>query len=104
MYKLRLALVSCNTLLFEPLTPAPTQCNIKDALYRAIEALGDGTHSQTIEDVDILPVSGEWVGHRVGVGKNAPEPDMSETDKYRGLMSDTRSKITILFLHGGQFL
>ena len=84
--------------------PVPIQSNVKDVLYRAIEALGDGTSCQTVDDVDVRPVHGEWVGHRVGVGKNAPEPDISEADKYKGLKSDARSEVTILFLHGGQFL
>lgn len=84
--------------------PVPIESNVKDVLYRAIKALSDGTNSQTVDDVDIWPVRGEWVGHRVEVGKNAPEPDISEVDKYKRLKDDARSKVTILFLHGGQFL
>ena len=40
----------------------PSNCNVKDALYRAIRALNNDTGCQTIDEVDILPVSGEWVG------------------------------------------
>ncbi|KIM93895.1 hypothetical protein OIDMADRAFT_70755, partial [Oidiodendron maius Zn] len=83
--------------------PAPLEQDVKKVLYRAIEGLSDGTDSQNIGDVDILPVSGEWVGHRTGVGKDELEPMVAEAHKYDCLMREVKSRVTILFLHGGQF-
>ena len=83
--------------------PPPPESDVKDALYRAIKALGHGKDA-LCGDVDLRPVSGEWVGLRKGTGNNASEPGISDTEKYERLMQETKSNITILFMHGGQFL
>ena len=70
-------------------------------LERAIEVLGDGKGQYTrpsVEDVDA-----RWTGHRPGVGEDEAEPSASEQQKYRGLMKDVRSPLTIMYFHGGGF-
>lgn len=64
-------------------------------LERAIEALGDGVGQYTrpsVEDVDA-----RWTGHRPGVGEDEAEPSASEQQKYRDLMMDSKSPLTIVF-------
>ncbi|KAK3706623.1 hypothetical protein LTR37_012632 [Vermiconidia calcicola] len=48
----------------------------------------------------------EWTGVRSGVGDKESLPDISEDEKYHGLMTDSArtSKVTILYFHGGAFM
>jgi hypothetical protein len=83
--------------------PIPPQSDVKTALFQAIKALGPSTGIKD-DQVEMLPVSGEWVGHREGVGKNEPDLPLAKARKFEYFMRDTKRKITVLFLHGGQFL
>ncbi|KAF4636422.1 hypothetical protein G7Y89_g1668 [Cudoniella acicularis] len=82
--------------------PAPKNDAILTAVTEAIADLGDGSESSnetpasSVEDVQF-----QWSGYRTGVEKGEKEPDVSEREKYEGLMRDTRSKTTILYVHGG---
>lgn len=83
--------------------PAPKDeaDGLQNLLERAIEALSERTCHYTrpsIEDVDA-----RWTGHLLGVGEEAAEPPGSEQQKYRGLMKDTKSPLTIMYFHGGGF-
>ncbi|KAM0189880.1 hypothetical protein ACHAPC_002982 [Botrytis cinerea] len=79
--------------------PAPEDDSIITAITEAIYDLDDGSCTDlvaTLADVQV-----QWSGFRSGVGKREKEPNISERDKYKGLMKDTRSKTTILYVHGG---
>ena len=73
----------------------------REALVRAIRELGDGQETYSLPEV--TNVEGEWTGYRSGVDKNTPEPEISEKLKYARMMSEVKSKVTILYFHGGAY-
>jgi acetyl esterase/lipase len=82
--------------------PKPAEDDVRDALFRAFDALSE--HSEVVAAPDVAPVEVEWHGNRAGAADTEPEPaDMSEADKYTNLMAEVTSDVTILYLHGGGF-
>jgi acetyl esterase/lipase len=82
--------------------PAPEDVEgPRAALVRAIRELGDGGESYRIPE--ITNVEGEWTGYRSGVDKNAPELQIPEEEKYARMMNEVKSKVTILYFHGGGY-
>jgi len=45
----------------------------------------------------------EWIGFRKGVEAETPEPQISEVEKYQGLMNDNSNPGVVMFLYGGAF-
>ncbi|KAJ5539824.1 hypothetical protein N7513_008156 [Penicillium frequentans] len=81
--------------------PQP-EMDVRDAVLHAIEILGNG--QETFDIPAVNEVGAEWTGYRRGVGKNEPQPDISEEEKYRALRKDITSDMTILYLHGGAYM
>jgi acetyl esterase/lipase len=73
----------------------------REALVRAIGELGDGLETYTLPE--IVDVEGEWTGYRGGVDENAPELEISEREKYERMMSEVKSRVTVLYFHGGAY-
>ncbi|KAF7922668.1 hypothetical protein EAE99_007245 [Botrytis elliptica] len=80
--------------------PAPEDDSTITAITDAIYDL-DNTGSREYFETTLADVKVQWSGFRSGVGEKEDEPDISEEDKYKGLMKDTKSRITILYAHGG---
>lgn len=81
--------------------PRP-EFDVRDAVLRAIEDLKTG--NETFDVPGIAAVEAEWTGYRKGVGKRTPQPDLSESEKYRELRKESPSDMTILYFHGGAYL
>ena len=81
--------------------PAPEDA-VQDALFKAIEDLKSG--GETFDVPGVRPVEAEWTGYRSGTSKNAPQPDISEEDKYKKLQEESQSDTVILYFHGGAYL
>jgi acetyl esterase/lipase len=81
--------------------PAPPEGALRDALFEAIEALGTG--SEEYLRPYLHPVTAEWTGYRANVPANAPEPCLSEAEKYKCLMDETSNDVTLLYFHGGSY-
>ncbi|KAJ5760725.1 hypothetical protein N7520_007881 [Penicillium odoratum] len=81
--------------------PQP-ELDIRDAVLYAIQELGTG--QETLDVPATQTVEAEWTGYRRGVDKKAPQPDISEEERYRELRKDVTSDMTILYLHGGAYL
>ena len=81
--------------------PRP-EIDVRDAVLRAIEDLGTG--DEKFDVPGIAEVEAEWTGHRGGVGKHTPQPDISEEEKYCQLRKEAPSDMTVLYLHGGAYL
>ncbi|KAF2097401.1 acetyl-hydrolase [Rhizodiscina lignyota] len=79
--------------------PKPPEDDVRQLLFRVIEEMKEG--DETYTKPDLLPVEAEWVGYRSNVDKNAPEPSISESEKYEHLMGEVESKVTMLYFHGG---
>jgi len=82
--------------------PAPKDNAIVATVIEAIVNAGDDSDiANELLSPSIADVGVQWSGCRSGVGKDDKEPDISEKEKHEGLMRDTRSKTTILYVHGG---
>ena len=81
--------------------PPSDEDDVRQALFSTIDSLC--TENETYSKPVVAPVLGEWVGHRCNVDSQAPEPCISEKEKYIGLMKDVSSDVTMLYVHGGAF-
>lgn len=79
--------------------PAPED-DVKDAVIKAIDELKT-SGAETFEVPPVRPVEAEWTGYRSGVDKKAPQPNLSEEEKYRELRKESKSDMVILYIHGG---
>jgi acetyl esterase/lipase len=82
--------------------PKPEEDSIRQALFKAIEALkepnaGPGGYKEP----ELLPVEAEWTGYRAGATSTSPELRIQEELKYTELMKEATSPITVLYFHGG---
>lgn len=80
--------------------PQP-EMDVQDAVIKAIEALKLGGETYDIPGVG--PVEAEWTGYRKGVGKKAPQPDLSEEQKYQELKKENNADMVVLYFHGGAY-
>lgn len=79
--------------------PAPSEEAVLDLLVNTIDALkrGDESYSRPA----LLPVEAEWTCYRADVADNAPEPSISEAEKYENIMKEVTNDVTLLYFHGG---
>ncbi|KAL3477574.1 Alpha/Beta hydrolase protein [Aspergillus californicus] len=80
--------------------PQP-EIDVQEAVIKAIEELKLGDETYDIPGVG--PVEAEWTGYRSGVSKNAPQPNISEEEKYKELKKESGSDMVVLFFHGGAY-
>ncbi|OKL63392.1 hypothetical protein UA08_01519 [Talaromyces atroroseus] len=74
---------------------------VRAAVLQAVDTLSESGISQAFEVPAVIPVEAEWTGYRGGVDKNAPQPDISEKEKYEALEAEAKSDMVILYIHGG---
>ncbi|KAL3435782.1 Alpha/Beta hydrolase protein [Aspergillus tetrazonus] len=77
------------------------EMDVQDAVIKAIEELKVGEEKYDIPGVG--PVEAEWTGYRGGVDKNAPEPQLSEEQKYAELKKENDADMVVLYFHGGAY-
>ena len=80
---------------------APPEDDMRQAVFGAIDSMKAG--GETYTKPEYKSIEAEWTGYRSNVSKDAPEPSLSEPEKFKKLMSDTKSNVTILFFHGGAY-
>lgn len=68
---------------------------LKDA-FQALDFGGDSTYDFSIEDVDV-----QWTAYRPAGKEKEPEPEISEREKFNGIMKDVSRDTVILYAHGG---
>lgn len=80
----------------------PPEDDLRRLVFRVIEHLAiDGTTIQH-DSPPTAAFAGEWLGPRKGVDRNAPEPDLSEAEKFHKLGQDVGDQSSVLlFIHGG---
>ena len=81
--------------------PAPPEADALNRLLEAIDTLNNGYGSY--KRPESAPLETQWTGHRAGVDDEAPEPSMSENEKYDALMKEVTSPVTIFYIYGGAF-
>lgn len=83
--------------------PVPQNESVREATFKAIADMGDGTETYT--KPDLAPLNVEWTGFRSKAKPDELLPAGSEEFRYAQLMSEpTRtSKTTILYFHGGAY-
>ncbi|KAI9844966.1 MAG: hypothetical protein M1838_001950 [Thelocarpon superellum] len=79
--------------------PKPEKSNLVETFYAAFDLLRDGTNQTTgrPEMVDGA-VEAEWNGFRSGVSRIATQPRISEEEKYKMMMAEVKSDVTILLM------
>ncbi|KAL8811826.1 MAG: hypothetical protein Q9223_003299 [Gallowayella weberi] len=70
--------------------PVPEDDDARQTLFSIIDGLS--TEFETYTKPCSAPVHGEWIGHRLNVAAQAPEPTMTEREKYYGLMRDASTQ------------
>lgn len=81
--------------------PPPKEDDARSLLFQVIDDLNENHASYTRSEP--VPTYAEWTGFRKGVGKNEPEPQISEREKYDSLMKDTTRPGIVMFCYGGAF-
>lgn len=84
--------------------PKPEEDDIRQGLFKAIEALkepNDAPGGYTLPE--LLPVEAEWTGYRSGATKQSADLRTSEEEKYKELMKEVSSPVTVLYFHGGAY-
>lgn len=81
--------------------PAPAEDDLRQALFGAIDDMKEDDEAYTRPPPQ--PVEAEWTGYRADVAKDAPEPSISEEEKYKNLMKEVTSDVTVLYFHGGAY-
>jgi acetyl esterase/lipase len=82
-------------------SPQPPETSARDALISTLERLGGSTCRVPVPD--LVDVEAEWTGYRSGVARGAPLPDVSEQERYHGMMQECKKPTTVLYLHGGAY-
>lgn len=70
------------------------------AFEDAIIDLKDGERKIKYDPIDIANVHVEWIAHRPGVAKDAPEYQGSAAEQYAAMMKDVKSDTVLLFTGG----
>jgi hypothetical protein len=81
--------------------PVPKEDKARELLFQAIDDLNE--HHASYTRPESVATHAEWTGFREGVGKDEPEPSISEKEKFDGLMKDATSPGVIMFCYGGAF-
>jgi acetyl esterase/lipase len=81
--------------------PVPTEDDIRLSLFKSIDELKNG--NEEYKQPFLVPIEAEWQGYRADAAKKSPEPSIPEPEKYKNLMKEAKSKVTILYLHGGAY-
>ena len=83
--------------------PAPEDVGngLQNLLEWAIEVLGGRRCHYARPSIEA--VDARWTGYSLGVGEEEAESLASEQHKYRRLMKDSKSRLTIMYIHGGGF-
>ena len=80
---------------------APPEDDIRQALFETIEQMQTGDEVYT--KPEFQTVEAEWTGYRPNVDKDSPELSLPEEERYKKLMHDVHSNVTILYFHGGGY-
>lgn len=82
--------------------PVPDEDDLRQLLFKVVDELNLNSASYTKPASH--NVTAEWTGYRGSVAKDTPEPPgLTEETKYRALMDDVKSDVTVLFFHGGAY-
>jgi hypothetical protein len=68
---------------------------LRDA-FKTLDFGGDSTYDFTVEGVDV-----QWTAYRPAGREKEPEPEISEREKFNGMMKDVSADTVILYAHGG---
>lgn len=78
----------------------PEEDDVRQMVFKAINDMRTGEETWTKPDSQ--PLEAEWNGYRADAKDDEPEPSsLSEQEKYHSLTKETKSKVTILYFHGG---
>ncbi|KAI9843127.1 MAG: hypothetical protein M1837_006580 [Sclerophora amabilis] len=76
--------------------PKPEEDSVLESLSHSFNGLKEG--GEILIDPEVRAVEAEWTGYRRGVDKNAPELDITESEKYTKLMEEVTNGTTIFLM------
>lgn len=82
----------------------PAEDDVRKALCEAIEQMKEPSAlpgGYTIPDLQ--DVEAEWTGYRAGATDSSAPPKIPEAEKYKEMMREVSSPVTILYFHGGAY-
>lgn len=79
----------------------PAETDALNALLKTIEHHKEG--GETYDIPELCDIEAEWTGYRKGVDKKAPQPAISEQEKYQKMMEEVKEDLTVLYFHGGAY-
>ncbi|KAL4878717.1 lipase/esterase [Aspergillus karnatakaensis] len=79
----------------------PPSNTLKDVLCTAVRSLGTGAEEFSKPSAE--PITAEWTGYRANASAKTPEPAIPEAEKFRCLMEEVKSDVTVLYFHGGSY-
>ncbi|KAL2787237.1 lipase/esterase [Aspergillus keveii] len=79
----------------------PPENALRDVLFTAIRSLG--TRTEKFSEPLSEPITAEWTGYRANASAKTSEPAISEAEKFRCLMGEVKSDVTVLYFHGGSY-
>lgn len=84
--------------------PAPEEDNARQELFKAIEQMKEpGELPGGFKEPELLPVEAEWTGYRANATSSSVPPKITEEEKYKELMKEVSSPVTVLYFHGGAY-
>ncbi|KAI5922808.1 alpha/beta hydrolase fold-domain-containing protein [Camillea tinctor] len=82
----------------------PPEQGIRDTLLATIETVHEAeAEGAGFKIPDIVPIEAEWTGYRAAATPDSTLPRVSEEDKYREMMKECKSPVTVLYFHGGAY-
>ncbi|KAH8666664.1 alpha/beta hydrolase fold-domain-containing protein [Xylariales sp. PMI_506] len=86
-------------------TQVPPETSIRDALLATIDLVkGDLVPDDAKCRVpELVPVEAEWTGYRAAATPDSTLPAISESARYKEMMNECKSDVTVLYFHGGAY-
>ncbi|PBP26982.1 alpha/beta-Hydrolase [Diplocarpon rosae] len=85
----------------------PEEEDVWSKLQEAIDMLrGEGEETGEkggVRAPGVVDVEAEWTGYRAGATRSSVELKISEEDKYKEMMKEVESPVTVLYFHGGAY-
>ena len=79
----------------------PPKDDIRQALFQAIEGIeGPNKIPTKYKKPELLPVTAEWTGY---CSQSVSKKGWTDRQKYRGIMHEAKSQVTVLYFHGGAY-
>jgi hypothetical protein len=83
----------------------PPEQSVRDTLLAVVESMKGNLvpAASKCRIPNIVPVSAEWTGYRAHASSDSKLPKIPEAEKYKEMMKECKSPVTVLYFHGGAY-